>query len=84
MKHSAQPNEDETTMLESFIDGVLWKTIQASDFAVRKSIFFYEPGAIPSYTYESSINWTSWTSWNQASSYATDRAYNYVHVAAAY
>ncbi|KAL5353700.1 hypothetical protein ACLOAV_001740 [Pseudogymnoascus australis] len=47
MKHSAQPNEDETTMLESFIDGVLWKTIQASDFAVRKSIFFYEPAGHP-------------------------------------
>ncbi|KFY45529.1 hypothetical protein V494_00907 [Pseudogymnoascus sp. VKM F-4513 (FW-928)] len=84
MKQAAQPNADEITKLESFVDGVLWKTIQTSDFAVRKSIFFYEPAAVPGYSYDSSIDWTSWTSWNKASSYSTDRAYDYVHVAAAY
>ncbi|KFZ24159.1 hypothetical protein V502_01371 [Pseudogymnoascus sp. VKM F-4520 (FW-2644)] len=84
MKQAAQPNADEITKLESFVDGVLWKTIQTSDFAVRKSIFFYEPAAVPSYTYDSSINWTVWTAWNKATADATDRAYNYVHVAAAY
>ncbi|OBT52761.1 hypothetical protein VE04_07069 [Pseudogymnoascus sp. 24MN13] len=84
MKQAAQPNQGEITKLESFVDGVLWKTIQTPDFAVRKSIFFYEPAAVSGYTYDSSIDWTSWTSWNKASSYATDRAYDYVHVAAAY
>ncbi|OBT71081.1 hypothetical protein VF21_09864 [Pseudogymnoascus sp. 05NY08] len=47
MKQAAQPNEGEITKLESFVDGVLWKTIQTSNFAVRKSIFFYEPSAVP-------------------------------------
>ncbi|KAH7382038.1 hypothetical protein BKA64DRAFT_749478 [Cadophora sp. MPI-SDFR-AT-0126] len=84
IKQAVQPNGDEITKLESFIDGVLWKTIQTSDFAVRKSIFYYQPGAIAGYTYDSSMDWRSWTSWNKASAYATDRAYDYVHVAAAY
>ncbi|KAG4430052.1 hypothetical protein IFR05_014464, partial [Cadophora sp. M221] len=83
IKQAVQPNTEEITKLESFIDGVLWKTIQTSDFAVRKSIFFYQPGAIAGHTYDSSMDWTSWTSWNRASAYATDRAYDYVHVTAA-
>lgn len=84
MKQAVQPNAVEITKLESFVDGVLWRTIQTSDFAVRKSIFFYEPAAVPGYNYDNNIDWASWTSWNKASSYATDRAYDYVHVAAAY
>jgi hypothetical protein len=84
MKQAVQPNAGEITKLESFVDGVLWKTIQTSNYAVRKSIFFYEPAAVPGYTYNSSIDWTNWWSWNKASAYATDRAYDYVHVAAAY
>ena len=39
---------------------------------------------MPNYTYPSTIDWTQWWSWNQAASYATDRAYDYVHVTAAY
>lgn len=39
---------------------------------------------VPSYVYPSSINWGVWWSWNEAASYATDRAYDYVHVIAAY
>jgi hypothetical protein len=84
MKQAAHPNAGEITKLESFIDGVLWKTIQTPDFAVKKSIFFYEPDAVPGYTYDSSMDWSSWTSWNKASAYTPDRAYDYVHVAAAY
>ncbi|KAK2759834.1 hypothetical protein FQN54_002568 [Arachnomyces sp. PD_36] len=84
MKQSAQPNADEISKLETFIESVLWGTIQTEDFAVRKSTFFYEPSAVPDYTYSSEIDWTSWTSWDKEASYLTDRAYNYVHVAAAY
>ena len=39
---------------------------------------------MPNYTYPSTIDWSNWWSWNQASSYALDRAYDYVHVTAAY
>ncbi|KAL0931124.1 uncharacterized protein CTRU02_213859 [Colletotrichum truncatum] len=84
MKQAIQPNAAEVAKLEEFVDKVLWKTIQTSDFGVRKSIFFYEPAAVPSYRYSTSIDWTSWTSWNRAAAYSVDRAYNYVHVAGAY
>ncbi|KAI8272472.1 hypothetical protein K4K60_012571 [Colletotrichum sp. SAR11_57] len=84
MKQAIQPAADEVTKLEQFVDNVLWKTIQTTDFGVRKSIFFYEPSAVPNYRYSTSIDWTSWTSWNKAAAYSIDRAYNYVHVAGAY
>ncbi|KAI8634028.1 hypothetical protein F5Y19DRAFT_411747 [Xylariaceae sp. FL1651] len=84
MKQAVQPNADEVAKLEMFVDHVLWGTIQTSDFAVRKSIFYYDPSALPNYPYRSDFNWGSWTSWNVASAHAIDRAYDYVHVAAAY
>ncbi|KAK6063211.1 hypothetical protein SCUP515_12616 [Seiridium cupressi] len=83
MKQSIQPDANEITLLESFVDGVLWKTIQTSDFAVRKSIFYYEPSTVD-YPYNTSWDWTSWTSWDMTAAYSVDRAYDYVHVSAAY
>ncbi|VUC22889.1 unnamed protein product [Clonostachys rosea] len=84
VKQAVQPNGDEITLLESFVDQVLWKTIQTSDYGVRKSIFYYEPAIVPDYPYSPAINWTTWTSWNEAVAYDIGRAYNYVHVVAAY
>ncbi|KAL2010653.1 hypothetical protein VTN00DRAFT_6460 [Thermoascus crustaceus] len=84
MKLSAQPDEDEVTKLETFIHSVLWKTIQNRDFSVRKSIFFYQPDAVPEYKYDPNTDWTSWSSWNKTAAYSTDRAYDYVHITAAY
>lgn len=49
-----------------------------------QAVFFYEPDLVPNYDYPTSIDWTNWWSWNQAASFATDRAYDYVHVTAAY
>lgn len=49
-----------------------------------QSVFFYQPNLVPGYSYPSSIAWGNWWSWNQAAAYATDRAYDYVHVVAAY
>ncbi|OTA81827.1 hypothetical protein M434DRAFT_17213 [Hypoxylon sp. CO27-5] len=82
-KQAIQPDAAEVAKLETFIDKVLWGTIQTKDFAVRKSIFYYEPSAVK-YSYSSSIDWSSWTSWNKNNAYAIDRAYDYVHVAASY
>lgn len=84
MKQAVKPNTAEIAKLEAFVDGVLFKTIQTPDFAVRKAIFYYDPSALPGYAYDPSIDWSSWTSWNKDSAYATDRAYDYVHVAATY
>lgn len=83
MKQAAQPSAQEMAKLEAFVDGVLFKTIQPNDgtFKVRKSAFYY---GLPGYAYSTDFSWGSWTSWNKQSAYATDRAYNYVHVAAAY
>ena len=39
---------------------------------------------VPSYNYPDTIDWGNWWSWSQADSYATDRAYDYVHVTNAY
>ncbi|KAI0892001.1 hypothetical protein F4806DRAFT_290326 [Annulohypoxylon nitens] len=82
-KQAIQPDAGEIEKLETFIDEVLWGTIQTPDFAVRKSIFYYQPSAVK-YTYSPSIDWANWWSWDESDSYAIDRAYDYVHVAAAY
>ncbi|KAK7680558.1 hypothetical protein QCA50_016340 [Cerrena zonata] len=84
MKQFAQPNAAEVTKLESFINKTLWGSIQNSDGSVKKAVYFYQPNLVPQYNYPSSINWGNWWSWNQAASFATDRAYDYVHVTAAY
>ena len=52
--------------------------------SLPQAVFFYEPDLVPNYDYPTSIDWTNWWSWNQAASFATDRAYDYVHVTAAY
>ncbi|ROW16493.1 hypothetical protein VPNG_02733 [Cytospora leucostoma] len=83
MKQAAQPNADEIAKLEAFVDGVLFKTIQPDDgtYGVRKSIFYY---GLDNYTYSSDFDWTTWESWTEDEAYATDRAYDYVHVTATY
>lgn len=83
MKQAAQPSADEIAKLEAFVDGVLFKTLQPDDgtWDVRKSIFYY---GLANYSYSSSIDWSSWESWTKDEAYATDRAYDYVHVTATY
>lgn len=88
MKEFVEPDKEEVTKLESFVDQVLWGRIQFSDgprqFGVRKSIFYYQSDELPPNFYRSDLNWTSWTSWNKKASEAVDRSYDYPHVAAAY
>jgi len=52
-------------------------------YAVKKSVFFYQPGNV-SYAYDPSIFWGNWWSWDRADAFTTDRTYDYVHVSAAY
>lgn len=84
MKQTLQPDAEEAAKLDEFVQKVIWGQIQTSDYSVRKAIFFYEPSLVPGYKYNGSINWGSWTSWNKEQASYIDRAYNYVHVAAAY
>ncbi|KAJ5436611.1 hypothetical protein N7445_007496 [Penicillium cf. griseofulvum] len=84
MKQSGLADATEVSKLEQFASEVLSKSLQNSDFTVRKSLFFYEPAQIPGYKYNPSLEWGNWWSWNKDASYATDRAYNYIHVIGAY
>ncbi|WQF85749.1 hypothetical protein CDEST_10763 [Colletotrichum destructivum] len=79
-----QPVEREVAVLDEFIHETVLGSIQPpGSFAVRASVFYYEPGAV-NYTYNADLDWTSWTSWNKERAYTTARAYNYVHPVVAY
>lgn len=88
MKEFGQPDKEEVDRLEQFVDGVLWGHLQYSDgplkYGVRKSLFYYQPDELPAGYYDSRLDWKSWTSWSKKASEATDRSFNYPHVAAAY
>ncbi|KII94313.1 hypothetical protein PLICRDRAFT_50293 [Plicaturopsis crispa FD-325 SS-3] len=81
MKQFAQPSASEVAQLEEFIDKTVSGTIQNAN---GTSVYFYQPDAVPNYTYPSDIDYSQWWSWNVAAAYATDRAYDYVHVLSAY
>ena len=86
MKQLGQPDVAELRKYEAFIDGVLWGGLQYSDgprkYAVRKSLFYYQPDQLPAGFYRRELNWTTWTSWKRTATEAVDRSYNYPHVAA--
>ncbi|KAI5116950.1 hypothetical protein M0805_001924 [Coniferiporia weirii] len=88
MKQYVQPSISEMDKIELFVNTTLWGSVQNSEgsavYSVKKSVYFYQPALVPEYDYPSSIDWTNWWSWDQADSFATDRAYDYVHVTAAY
>ncbi|KAF8578674.1 hypothetical protein K439DRAFT_1417005 [Ramaria rubella] len=87
MKQYAQPNAAEVTKMEEFINQTLWGSVQLSNgssvFGVRKSVYYYQPDLVPDYNYPTNeFNFRD--SWNQAASFLLNRAYDYVHVSAAY
>jgi hypothetical protein len=88
MKEFLEPASTEVVQYQQFVDSVLWGGIQFKDgskqYGVRKSMFYYDPRALPNYPYNPQFNWTSWTSWNIPASEDIGRAYNYPHVVAAY
>jgi hypothetical protein len=84
MKQVIQPRSDEIKKLDAFVQDVVWGEIQKEDYGVVKSVFFYEPDEVPGYEYNKTFDWSTWTSWNKQQADSFDRAYNYVHVTAAY
>ena len=88
MKQLGQPDKDEIKKIEQFVDGVVDDGLQFKDsprqYGVRKSLFYYQPDQMPPNYYRSDFDWKTWTSWNKQASEATDRSYDYPHVAAAY
>ena len=89
MKESVQAVPREVALLDTFVNTTVWGLLQISTpgtsmYGVRKSLFYYEPSLVPGYTYNTTFDWSTWESWNQATAYSTVRAYDYVHVSAAY
>lgn len=86
MKQLGQPDRQELNKLQQFIDGVLWGGLQHKDgplqYAVRKSLFYYQPDEMPEGYYRSDFNWGTWTSWKKLDAEKVDRSFNYPHVAA--
>ncbi|KAK1846958.1 hypothetical protein CCHR01_10411 [Colletotrichum chrysophilum] len=83
VKQAVHPDADEVAKLDTFVNKVVWGNIQQEDYAVRNSLFFYEPAEVPGFVYEN-YDWSSWMSWNKGRALATDRGCNYVHPSAAY
>lgn len=86
MKQAVQPNAEEVARLESFALDTLWGTIQVNSgsniYGVRKSVFYYEKAG---FNYSTSIPWQpNGESWTISQAFSTGRAYDYVHVSAAY
>ena len=86
MKQLGLPDEAQVRKYEAFIDSVLWGVLQYAEgprkYAVRKSLFYYQPEGFPAGFYRQSFNWTTWTSWKKEATESVDRSYNYPHVAA--
>jgi hypothetical protein len=95
MKLLGQPDKEQVTKYQQFIDGVLWGNLQYKDganaYGVKRTLFYYEPTLMPSGYYDSSIPWkdattgaTYWGAWSKAHTLEVPRSYNYPHVAALY
>ena len=87
MKLLGRPDPGEIAKYQEFIDKVLWGGLQISDgsrqYAVRKSLFYYEPKEFPAGFYHAGWDWGTWMSWNRKAAFdAVDRSYDYPHVAA--
>lgn len=84
MKQFIQPNAGELSVMDDFVHDTMVGILQQyGTFGVVASAFYYEPNAV-NYTYDSSINFSTWAAWNRERAYTTRRAYNYIHPTATY
>ncbi|MEO8778112.1 MAG: DUF5695 domain-containing protein, partial [Rhodanobacter sp.] len=88
MKQLGEPDSDEVAKFERFVTGTLDGHLQVNQgpqrYGVRKSLFYYDPKALPGYPHDPSIDWKTWSAWSKKDAYSVGRSYNYVHVVAAY
>ncbi len=86
-KQLNNPDAAEVAKLEQMIDQTIVGRLQVADGpqagAVRKSLFYYDPAALPSY-YDPKLDWKTWASWSKKDSEDLGRSYNYPHVAIAH
>ena len=86
MKQLDNPNRVELAKFEAFAQKVLWGHLQVSkgpdQYAVHKSLFYYDPAHMPPGTYDPAIDWSK--TWDKKGADDLSRAFNYPHVAAAW
>jgi hypothetical protein len=86
-KQLDNPDAAEVAKLERMMDETILGRLQVADGpqagAVRKSLFYYDPAALPSY-YDPKLDWKTWASWSKKDSEDLGRSYNYPHVAIAH
>lgn len=88
MKQLGAPDPDEVAKFERFVTQTLDGRLQINEgpqkFGVRKSLFFHGPQAPPTFSYDPSLDWSTWSSWDRKQADSVGRSFNYVHVAAAH
>jgi hypothetical protein len=88
MKQLIKPEKKEIDKLQQFVDETLDGGLQYNSgghtYGVRKSMFYYDPDAMPKGTYSSKVNYGGWESWNKKEAHSVGRSYDYTPVAAAY
>jgi hypothetical protein len=95
MKLFGQPNAEQVSKYQQFVDGPIWGGLQYSEgslmYGVKRTLFYYEPASPPQgYSYDPSVAWTNpngtryWGAWDRAHTLEVPRSYNYPHVAALY
>ncbi|WP_353130803.1 DUF5695 domain-containing protein [Parapedobacter pyrenivorans] len=88
MKQLLRPDKEEVDKLQRFVNETLWGGIQYADgelkYAVKKSLFYYEPDSMPAGTYSDTINYRGWAAWKKKEANSPGRSYNYPHVTAAH
>jgi len=86
MKQFGQPDKEELDKYVQFIDGVLWGGLQYKEgplqYAVRKSLFYFQPDEMPPNYYAGNFSKDNWMCWSRQNSAIVNRSYDYPHVAA--
>ncbi|KAK4508188.1 hypothetical protein PRZ48_001926 [Zasmidium cellare] len=91
MKSAIMPEVSEIQKLEEMANTAVWGWLQDNvtdastgsvKYGVKRSLFYYDPAALPDFQYDPSIQWGG--SWNKNDSYSVWRAYDYVWVSVLY
>ncbi|KAG5926047.1 hypothetical protein E4U42_003710 [Claviceps africana] len=86
LKSSVHPDAAQVEKLELMANTAIWGGLQETGgetpYGVKRSLFYHDPEALPDFKYSPSKEWQY--SWNKTDATAVWRAYDYVHVSAAY
>lgn len=91
MKTAVMPDASDVKKLEEMANTAVWGWLQDNvtdastgsvKYGVKRSLFYYDPAALPDFQYDPSINWGG--TWNKNDSYSVWRAYDYVWVGVVY